>query len=104
MPLAGVGSSAHYLYRPVQVRMVRQQLGQLPGGSPVAVVGPGAQLVQVAALGQQLGQPPGGSLVAVVGPAAQLVQVAALPEQAGELRLSAWPSPRTDPAGQASAD
>jgi hypothetical protein len=44
--------------------MLGHQLGQPPGGVPVAGVGAGAQLGQVAAPGQQLGQPPGGVPIA----------------------------------------
>ena len=68
----------------VQVAALGQQLGQLPGGIPVAGVGPGAQLVQVPAVGQQPGQLHGGVPVAGVGPGAQLVQVPAPGQQIGQ--------------------
>src|SRR5215468_7723496 len=61
--------------------MLGQQPAQLPGGAPVAGVGPGTQylfgLVQVAAPDQQPGQPLGGVPVAGGGAGAQPVQVAA---------------------------
>lgn len=60
--VAGVGPGGRYLCGLVQVAALGQQLGQLPGGVPVVVVGPGAQPVQVAALSQQHGQLGGGVL------------------------------------------
>ena len=76
--------------RPRPGRRARPAAWPLPGGVPLARVGPGAQPVQVAAFAQQVGQLPGGAIVPAIGQGPQdlcgRVQVAALGQQPGQLQ------------------